>query len=128
MIRKNVFAPTYNRIHTCFSTSRRVSSECPSLAFFTWLTAFERTFLRESLALLLNCLASLARFSLCSRVTLHKKVTQKDTCVLAGRLGRTRLSYLFLSLKVTYSFMLYSFKVTLRQQSHSDLRAFQDGQ
>uniref|UniRef100_A0A3Q1C381 Secreted protein n=1 Tax=Amphiprion ocellaris TaxID=80972 RepID=A0A3Q1C381_AMPOC len=37
------------------------------------VTALERTFLSESLALLLNCLASLTRFSLCSRVTLQGK-------------------------------------------------------
>uniref|UniRef100_A0A671T2V5 Uncharacterized protein n=1 Tax=Sinocyclocheilus anshuiensis TaxID=1608454 RepID=A0A671T2V5_9TELE len=48
-----------------------VSSETPSLDFFTRVTALVRTFLSESLALLLNCFASFTRFSLCSRVTLE---------------------------------------------------------
>uniref|UniRef100_A0A3Q2CWR9 Uncharacterized protein n=1 Tax=Cyprinodon variegatus TaxID=28743 RepID=A0A3Q2CWR9_CYPVA len=69
------------RLCTCFSTSRMVSSEWPSFAFFTWVTALERTFLRESLALLLNCLANLARFSLCSRVTLKKLQGTECVCV-----------------------------------------------
>uniref|UniRef100_A0A8C2XFM3 Uncharacterized protein n=1 Tax=Cyclopterus lumpus TaxID=8103 RepID=A0A8C2XFM3_CYCLU len=55
---------------TCFSTSRMVSSECPSFVFLTCVTALDRTFLSESLALLLNCLASLVRFSLCSQTHL----------------------------------------------------------
>lgn len=57
--------------HTCFSMSRMVSSEYPSFAFLTCVTALDRTLLTESFALLLNCLAILARFSLCSRVTLQ---------------------------------------------------------
>uniref|UniRef100_A0A3P9NVB3 Uncharacterized protein n=1 Tax=Poecilia reticulata TaxID=8081 RepID=A0A3P9NVB3_POERE len=41
-----------------------------------------RTLLKESLALLLNCLANLARFSLCSRVTLPLKGRNCiDVCV-----------------------------------------------
>uniref|UniRef100_A0A3Q3GJI3 Uncharacterized protein n=1 Tax=Labrus bergylta TaxID=56723 RepID=A0A3Q3GJI3_9LABR len=67
---------------TCFSTSRIVSSECPSFALFACVTAFVLTFLSESLALLLNCFASLVRFSLCSRVTLHRK--NLDVCVLVA--------------------------------------------
>uniref|UniRef100_A0A3B4CMB7 Uncharacterized protein n=1 Tax=Pygocentrus nattereri TaxID=42514 RepID=A0A3B4CMB7_PYGNA len=58
---------TYN--FTCFSIKRIVSSETPSLDFLTFAKALERTLLTDSLALLLNCLASLARFSLCSRKT-----------------------------------------------------------
>uniref|UniRef100_A0A3Q3LHJ5 Uncharacterized protein n=1 Tax=Mastacembelus armatus TaxID=205130 RepID=A0A3Q3LHJ5_9TELE len=56
----------FSSVPTCFSTSRMVSLECPSFAFLTCVMALERTFLSESLALLLNCLASLVRFSLCS--------------------------------------------------------------
>lgn len=48
-----------------------MSSECASFAFLTCVTALERTLLSESLALLPSCLATLARFSLCSRVTLQ---------------------------------------------------------
>uniref|UniRef100_A0A8C6QAF1 Uncharacterized protein n=1 Tax=Nothobranchius furzeri TaxID=105023 RepID=A0A8C6QAF1_NOTFU len=55
---------------SCLSTSAAISSD---ISFFTWLMALERTLLRDSLALLPNCLASLARFSRCSRVTLQKE-------------------------------------------------------
>lgn len=57
---------------TCFSTSRMVSSECPSFAFLICVTALDRTLLSESFALLLNCLATLVRFSRYSRVTLQE--------------------------------------------------------
>uniref|UniRef100_A0A3B3RSG8 Uncharacterized protein n=1 Tax=Paramormyrops kingsleyae TaxID=1676925 RepID=A0A3B3RSG8_9TELE len=56
---------------TCCSIKRRVSSETPSLDFFSVPMAPDRTFLNDSLALWLNSLASLHRFSLCSRVTLR---------------------------------------------------------
>lgn len=47
-----------------------VSSDTLLLNFFTWLTLLLRTFLKASLDLLVDCLASLARLSLCSLVTL----------------------------------------------------------
>uniref|UniRef100_A0A8C4I5P2 Uncharacterized protein n=1 Tax=Dicentrarchus labrax TaxID=13489 RepID=A0A8C4I5P2_DICLA len=62
---------------TCFSTSRMVSSECTSFAFLTCVTALDRTLLSESFALLLSCLASFTRVSLCSRVTLQGKVDMR---------------------------------------------------
>uniref|UniRef100_A0A3Q2XCH7 Uncharacterized protein n=1 Tax=Hippocampus comes TaxID=109280 RepID=A0A3Q2XCH7_HIPCM len=80
-------APPFFVLCTCFSTRRMVSSECPSLAFFTCATAFERTLLRESLALLLNCLAVLARFSLCSRVTLRGRRPEKKVSSPANKSG-----------------------------------------
>lgn len=55
---------------TCFSSSQMVSSDTLLLNFFTWLTLLLRTFLKASLDLLVDCLASLARLSLCSLVTL----------------------------------------------------------
>uniref|UniRef100_A0A3Q1JBR4 Uncharacterized protein n=1 Tax=Anabas testudineus TaxID=64144 RepID=A0A3Q1JBR4_ANATE len=79
--------------HTCFSTSRMVSSECPSFAFLTCVTALERTRLSESLALLLNCLASLTRFSLCSRVTLPGRARTRVCSAVSLRLSvRDRLT------------------------------------
>uniref|UniRef100_A0A8C0HNH0 Uncharacterized protein n=1 Tax=Buteo japonicus TaxID=224669 RepID=A0A8C0HNH0_9AVES len=51
---------------TCFSSSQMVSSDTLFLNFFTWLMLLLRTFLRASLDLLVDCLASLARLSLCS--------------------------------------------------------------
>uniref|UniRef100_A0AAX7UJ70 Secreted protein n=1 Tax=Astatotilapia calliptera TaxID=8154 RepID=A0AAX7UJ70_ASTCA len=74
---------------TCFSTSRIVSSECASFAFLTCVTALERTLLSESLALLPSCLATLARFSLCSRVTLQgngKNVRNERDRLTSGKL------------------------------------------
>lgn len=59
---------------TCCSIKRRVSSETPSLDFFSVPMAPDRTFLNDSLALWLNSLASLHRFSLCSRVTLRRGI------------------------------------------------------
>uniref|UniRef100_A0A4W3JMQ5 Uncharacterized protein n=1 Tax=Callorhinchus milii TaxID=7868 RepID=A0A4W3JMQ5_CALMI len=47
-----------------------VSSETKSLVFFTRVMAFPRTFLSESFALFVSCLASFPRLSLCSLVTL----------------------------------------------------------
>lgn len=63
-----------------------VSSDTLFLNFFTWLMLLLRTFLRASLDLLVDCLASLARLSLCSLVTLavrRKKKRQKEkvSCV-----------------------------------------------
>lgn len=59
-----------------------VSSDTLLLNFLTWLTLLLRTFLRASLDLLVDCLASLARLSLCSLVTLEvrgKEKHQKQT-------------------------------------------------
>lgn len=67
---------------TCFSSSQMVSSDTLLLNFLTWLTLLLRTFLRASLDLLVDCLASLARLSLCSLVTLEvrgKEKHQKQT-------------------------------------------------
>uniref|UniRef100_A0AAY4E4V9 Uncharacterized protein n=1 Tax=Denticeps clupeoides TaxID=299321 RepID=A0AAY4E4V9_9TELE len=75
--------------NTCFSTKRSVSSETVSLDFFTRLTALDRTLLRDSLALLPNCLASLAKFSRCSRVTL--------SCTLMMVPSTSGLSFMLLS-------------------------------
>uniref|UniRef100_A0A6I8S3F7 Uncharacterized protein n=1 Tax=Xenopus tropicalis TaxID=8364 RepID=A0A6I8S3F7_XENTR len=47
-----------------------MSSDTPSLHFFTSCTAPVRALRRESLALLVSCFASFVKFSLCSRVTL----------------------------------------------------------
>lgn len=58
---------------TCFSMSRMVSSEVLSFDFFSLFIALVRTFRKESLALLVFCLASLASISLCSLVTLIKE-------------------------------------------------------
>uniref|UniRef100_A0A8C4SPK3 Uncharacterized protein n=1 Tax=Erpetoichthys calabaricus TaxID=27687 RepID=A0A8C4SPK3_ERPCA len=55
---------------TCFSISLIVSSETDAFDFLASLIALVLTFLRDSLALLVNCLASLARCSRCSLVTL----------------------------------------------------------
>lgn len=66
---------------TCFSNSQIVSSDTLFLHFFTWLMLLLLTFLRASLDLLVDCLASLARLSLCSLVTLAvegKKKHQKE--------------------------------------------------
>lgn len=81
---------------TCFSMSRIVSSEFPSFAFLTCVTALERTLLTESLALLLNCLASLARFSLCSRVTLWGKEEPAVDRWCGVSKKRSPMSFLFL--------------------------------
>lgn len=62
---------------TCFSSSQMVSSDTLFLNFFTWLTLLLRTFLRASLDLLVDCLASLARLSLCSLVTLAARGKKK---------------------------------------------------
>uniref|UniRef100_A0A8C5IJ16 Uncharacterized protein n=1 Tax=Junco hyemalis TaxID=40217 RepID=A0A8C5IJ16_JUNHY len=51
---------------TCFSSSQMVSSDTLFLDFFTWVMLLLLTFLRASLDLLVACLASLARLSLCS--------------------------------------------------------------
>uniref|UniRef100_A0A8V5HG98 Uncharacterized protein n=1 Tax=Melopsittacus undulatus TaxID=13146 RepID=A0A8V5HG98_MELUD len=51
-------------IITCFSSSQMVSSDTLLLLFFIWLMLWFRTFLRASLDLLVDCLASLARLSL----------------------------------------------------------------
>uniref|UniRef100_H0Z8V4 Uncharacterized protein n=1 Tax=Taeniopygia guttata TaxID=59729 RepID=H0Z8V4_TAEGU len=51
---------------TCFSSSQMVSSDTLFLDFFTWVMLLLLTFLRASLDLLVNCLASLARLSLCT--------------------------------------------------------------
>uniref|UniRef100_A0A672JEA0 Uncharacterized protein n=1 Tax=Salarias fasciatus TaxID=181472 RepID=A0A672JEA0_SALFA len=82
---------------TCFSMSLIVSSECPSLAFFTCVTALERTFLSVSLALLLNCLASLARLSLCSRVTLQGRRGRGSTLMIVP--STSGLRFMLLSLR-----------------------------
>lgn len=58
---------------TCFSSSQMVSSDTLLLNFFTWFMLLLRTFLKASLDLLVDCLASLARLSLCSLVTLSTK-------------------------------------------------------
>uniref|UniRef100_A0A8C0UPX1 Uncharacterized protein n=1 Tax=Cyanistes caeruleus TaxID=156563 RepID=A0A8C0UPX1_CYACU len=50
---------------TCFSSSQMVSSDTLFLNFFTWVMLLLLTFLRASLDLLVDCLASLARLSLC---------------------------------------------------------------
>lgn len=50
-----------------------VSSDTLFLNFFTWVMLLLRTFLRASLDLLVDCLASLARLSLCSLVTLGER-------------------------------------------------------
>uniref|UniRef100_A0A8D2PT00 Uncharacterized protein n=1 Tax=Zosterops lateralis melanops TaxID=1220523 RepID=A0A8D2PT00_ZOSLA len=50
---------------TCFSSSLMVSSDTLFLNFFTWVMLLLLTFLRASLDLLVDCLASLARLSLC---------------------------------------------------------------
>uniref|UniRef100_A0A3B4BMQ7 Uncharacterized protein n=1 Tax=Periophthalmus magnuspinnatus TaxID=409849 RepID=A0A3B4BMQ7_9GOBI len=70
LVARSLSMSTVIEFQTCFSTSRIMSSDWPSLAFLTCVTALVRTRLTESLALLLNCLASLDKFSLCSRVTL----------------------------------------------------------
>lgn len=57
---------------TCFSMSLMVSSEALSFDFFSLFIALVRTFRKESLALLVFCLASFTSISLCSLVTLIK--------------------------------------------------------
>lgn len=57
---------------TCFSISLMVSSETVSLDFFSLFIALVRTFRKESLALLVFCLASFTSISRCSLVTLIK--------------------------------------------------------
>lgn len=60
-----------------------MSSDTLLLNFFTWLMLLLRTFLKASLDLLVDCLASLARFSLCSLVTLSvRRRKNKDQCNL----------------------------------------------
>lgn len=54
-----------------------VSSDTLLLNFFTWFMLLLRTFLKASLDLLVDCLASLARLSLCSLVTLSTKKERK---------------------------------------------------
>uniref|UniRef100_G1N7B8 Uncharacterized protein n=1 Tax=Meleagris gallopavo TaxID=9103 RepID=G1N7B8_MELGA len=56
---------------TCFSSSQMVSSDTLLLNFFTWLMLLLRTFLKASLDLLVDCLASLARPSLEPWVDTH---------------------------------------------------------
>lgn len=69
-----------------------VSSDTLLLNFFTWFMLLLRTFLKASLDLLVDCLASLARLSLCSLVTLSTKkgevshVAQPDLFPAIGRL------------------------------------------
>ncbi|KAL4617392.1 hypothetical protein GN956_G21138, partial [Arapaima gigas] len=83
---------------TCCSIKWMVSSETPSLDFFNWLMASDRTLLRDSLALLLNSLASLARFSLCSRVTLWAE-THTGMGTLTMEPSTSGLSLMLLSLR-----------------------------
>uniref|UniRef100_A0A3Q1EA04 Secreted protein n=1 Tax=Acanthochromis polyacanthus TaxID=80966 RepID=A0A3Q1EA04_9TELE len=91
---------------TCFSTSRIVSSECPSFAFLACVTALERTFLSESLALLLNCLASLTRFSLCSRVTLVKTHLGTGTLMMVPSTSGFRFMLVSLRARVAAAVLL----------------------
>lgn len=65
------------RKNTCFSSSQIVSSDTLFLNFFTWVMLLLLTFLRASLDLLVDCLASLARLSLCSLVTLGERGEEK---------------------------------------------------
>uniref|UniRef100_A0A8C9R070 Uncharacterized protein n=1 Tax=Scleropages formosus TaxID=113540 RepID=A0A8C9R070_SCLFO len=83
---------------TCCSIKRIVSSETLSLDFFSWLMASDRTLLRDSLALWLNSLASLARFSLCSRVTLWAG-THAGMGTLTMEPSTSGLSLMLLSLR-----------------------------
>uniref|UniRef100_A0A2K5MUC6 Uncharacterized protein n=1 Tax=Cercocebus atys TaxID=9531 RepID=A0A2K5MUC6_CERAT len=57
-------ATVSSAICTCFSTSLMVSSETVSLDFFSLFIALVRTFRKESLALLVFCLASFTSISL----------------------------------------------------------------
>uniref|UniRef100_A0A8C3P2X9 Uncharacterized protein n=1 Tax=Cyanoderma ruficeps TaxID=181631 RepID=A0A8C3P2X9_9PASS len=56
---------------TCFSSSLMVSSDTLFLDFFTWVMLLLLTFLRASLDLLVDCLASLARLSLSLGINTH---------------------------------------------------------
>uniref|UniRef100_A0A2I2Z9P9 Uncharacterized protein n=1 Tax=Gorilla gorilla gorilla TaxID=9595 RepID=A0A2I2Z9P9_GORGO len=59
-------ATVSSAICTCFSISLMVSSETVSLDFFSLFIELVRTFRKESLALLVFCLASFTSISLCS--------------------------------------------------------------
>lgn len=62
-----------------------VSSDVVLLAFFVWFMAPVRTLRRDSLALWVSCLATVARFSLCSRVIL---MGEKDPLGMSLNLPR----------------------------------------
>uniref|UniRef100_A0A8D0K6J1 Uncharacterized protein n=1 Tax=Sus scrofa TaxID=9823 RepID=A0A8D0K6J1_PIG len=65
-------ATVSSAICTCFSMSLRVSSEALSFDFFSLFIALVRTFLKDSLALLVFCLASFTSISLCSLVNVSQ--------------------------------------------------------
>lgn len=67
---------------TCFSMSRIVSSDALSFDFFSLFIALVRTFLKDSLALLVFCLASFTSISLCSLVTLIKNKRMINKTIL----------------------------------------------
>lgn len=68
-----------------------VSSDTLFLNFFTWLMLLLRTFLRASLDLLVDCLASLARLSLCSLVTLAARGKEKHQKEKVSRVAQPDL-------------------------------------
>uniref|UniRef100_A0A5F9D0S5 Uncharacterized protein n=1 Tax=Oryctolagus cuniculus TaxID=9986 RepID=A0A5F9D0S5_RABIT len=66
-------------ICTCFSMSLTVSSEALSLDFFTLFIALVRTLLKESLALLVFCLASFTSISLQTHFGMGTRINVPST-------------------------------------------------